>query len=263
MSKVSMPKFAANLTLMYNEHDSLERFSASAKDGFKGGEFLFPYGFAAHEIQSRLIENNLTPVLFNLPPEDWNIGERGIASLPGREEEFKHSVEQALDYARILGNARLHVMAGVIQSGQDRERHRAVYLSNLSYAAQQAAMHGITLLIESINTRDIPGYFLNRQDEAQAICREVGASNLKVQFDIYHCQIVEGDVATKMRRDMNSIGHMQIAGVPERHEPDSGELNYSYLFHLMDELQYDGWVGCGYRPKSGTSSGLGWMQKWF
>jgi 2-dehydrotetronate isomerase len=257
-----MPKFAANLTLMYNEYEFLDRFAAAAQDGFKGVEFLFPYSFAASEIQVRLKDNGLTQVLFNCPPGDWIAGERGIASLPGREDEFKRSIQTALDYAHVLGNKRLHVMAGLIQPTQDRGQHRAVYLRNLAYAVQQAAVHGVTILIEPINTRDMPGYFLTRQDDAHAICREIGAPNLKVQFDLYHCQIVEGDVAMKMRRDIAGIGHMQIAGVPERHEPDIGELNYPYLFQLMDSLEYAGWVGCEYRPRAGTPEGLGWFKAW-
>lgn len=255
-----MPKFAANLTLMYNELDFLDRFAAAASDGFKGVEFLFPYSHHADDIRTRLTNCGLMQVLFNCPPGDWTAGERGIASLPGREEEFRRSVDLALEYARTLGNACLHVMAGLIQPGQDRGHHRDVYLRNLAFAAHQAASQGVTILIEPINFRDMPGYFLNRQDEAQAICKEVGAHNLKVQFDIYHCQIVEGDLATKIRRDIAGIGHFQIAGVPERHEPDIGELNYPYLFRLMDELGYDGWVGCEYRPKAGTSEGLGWLK---
>lgn len=248
--------------MMYNEYPFLDRFAAAATDGFKGVEFLFPYDCAAQEIRTRLDRHGLIQVLFNCPPGDWASGERGIASLPGREEEFKRGIEQALGYARVLGNTRLHVMAGLIQAGQDRARQRAVYLQNLAYAAQQAAPHGITILIEPINPRDMPGYFLNRQDDAHAVCKEVGAPNLKVLFDLYHCQIVEGDLAMKMRRDIGNIGHMQIAGVPQRHEPDTGEINYPYLFRLMDELDYDGWVGCEYRPQAGTSEGLGWLQSW-
>ncbi len=257
-----MPKFAANLTLMYNEQDFLGRFAAAAKDGFRGVEFLFPYGFSADEIKARLDEHGLTQVLFNCPPGNWDAGERGIASLPGREEEFKCSIEKALGYAQTIGNRQLHVMAGLIRPNEDRARHRAVYVNNLYYAARQAAAHGITILIEPINSRDMSGYFLNRQDDAHAICREIGEPNIKVQFDLYHCQIVEGDLAMKMRRDITGIGHMQIAGVPERHEPDLGEINYPYLFCLMDELEYAGWVGCEYRPRAGTSEGLGWLKSW-
>ena len=257
-----MPKFAANLTMMYNEHDFLDRFAAAAADGFKGVEFLFPYAYLAGDIRARLEQHGLTQALFNCPPGDWAAGERGIACLPGREDEFRRGMERALGYASVLGNQCLHVMAGLVKPGQDTAHHEAVYLQNLAYAAEQAAPHGITIVIEPINRRDMPGYFLNRQDEAQAICRDVGAPNLKVLFDLYHCQIVEGDLASKMRRDIAGIAHMQIAGVPERHEPDTGEINYPYLFRLMDELGYNGWVGCEYRPKAGTSEGLSWINNW-
>jgi hydroxypyruvate isomerase len=257
-----MPKFAANLTMMYNEVDFLDRFSAAAKDGFKGVEFLFPYSYLVGDIRSRLEQFNLTQVLFNCPPGDWAAGERGIACLPGREEEFRRGMERALGYAHVLGNKLLHVMAGLLQSPYEPAQQREVYLNNLAYAAQQAALHGITIVIEPINPRDMPGYFLNRQDDAHAICHEVGAPNLKVLLDLYHCQIVEGDLAMKIRRDLHGIGHMQIAGVPERNEPDLGEVNYPYLFGLMDELGYDGWVGCEYRPKGVTSEGLIWINSW-
>ncbi|MFT4068456.1 2-oxo-tetronate isomerase [Paraburkholderia sp.] len=255
-----MPRFAANLTMMYNEHAFLDRFAAAARDGFKAVEFLFPYEFRAGELKARLDAHALTQALFNAPPGDWSGGERGLASLPGREDEFRRSVETALDYARVLGNRKLHVMAGLIAKDQPRDRHRDVYLKNLAYAAQQAQAEQIMVVIEPINTRDIPGYFLNRQDDAQAICAEVGAPNLRVQFDCYHCQIVEGDLAMKLRRDMPGIGHIQIAGVPERHEPDIGELNYPYLFDLIDSLGYDGYIGCEYRPRAATSAGLGWIR---
>jgi 2-dehydrotetronate isomerase len=257
-----MPKFAANLTMMYNEFEFLDRFSAAAKDGFEGVEFLFPYSFLANEIKARLDGNGLTQALFNAPPGDWAAGERGIAALPGRETEFRRGIERALGYASMLGNKRLHVMAGLVEQGQERSRHRDTYLQNLAYAAEQAASHDITITIEPINTRDMPGYFLTRQQEAHAICAEVGTSNLKVQFDLYHCQIMEGDLARAMRRDIADIAYMQIAGVPDRHEPDDGEIQYPYLFRLMDELGYDGWVGCEYRPKAGTSEGLGWLKRW-
>lgn len=255
-----MPRFAANLSTMYNEYAFLDRFAAAARDGFEAVEFLFPYEFSAADIKRRLDENGLTQALFNAPPGDWAAGERGIASLPGREDEFRRSIQTTLDYARVLGNDKLHVMAGLIKPEQSRAAYREVYLKNLAYAAQAAQAHGITVVIEPINTRDMPGFFLNRQDDAQAICAEVGAPNLKVQFDLYHCQIVEGDLAVKLKRDMQGIGHIQIAGVPERHEPDIGELNYPYLFSLIDALGYDGWIGCEYRPRAGTSDGLGWIR---
>ncbi|VBM08382.1 2-oxo-tetronate isomerase [Burkholderia pseudomallei] len=254
-----MLRFAANLTMMYNEHAFLERFAAAARDGFKAVEYLFPYEFPAAELKARLDAHGLVQALFNAPPGDWAAGERGIASLPGREDEFRRAIDTALDYARVIGNDTLHVMAGLIAPTQDRARHRDVYLRNLAHAAEAARAQNVTIVIEPINPRDMPGFFLNRQDDAQAICREVGAPNLLVQFDCYHCQIVEGDLAMKLKRDIAGIGHIQIAGVPQRHEPDVGEIHYPYLFELIDVLGYDGWIGCEYRPKAGTSEGLGWL----
>ncbi len=255
-----MPRLAANLSMLYAEHPFLDRFKAAADDGFAGVEFLFPYEFAAADLKARLADHGLTQALFNAPPGDWEAGERGIASLPGREDEFRRGLDRALEYAAALGCRRLHVMAGLIRPDQDREAHRQAYLENLARAALAAAPAGITVVIEPINPRDMPGFFLNRQDEAQGICAEVGADNLKVQFDIYHCQIVEGDIAMKLQRDMAGIGHIQIAGVPDRHEPDLGELNYPYLFERIDALGYAGWIGCEYRPKAGTSAGLRWAR---
>jgi hydroxypyruvate isomerase len=257
-----MPRFAANLTMMYPEHAFLDRFAAAASDGFKAVEFLFPYEYPAGEIRARLDAHGLELALFNAPPGDWAGGERGIASLPGREAEFRASIAEALEYARVLGNRRLHVMAGLIAPGEDRARHHAVYLANLAHAAKEAAGLGITVVIEPINTRDIPGFFLNRQDEAHAVCAQVDARNLQVQMDLYHCQVVEGDLAMKIRRYIRGVGHMQIAGVPERHEPSLGEINYPYLFELIDSLGYAGWIGCEYRPRGGTSQGLEWVRPW-
>lgn len=255
-----MPRFAANLSMMYQEVGFLDRFAAAAADGFRAVEFLFPYAHPAAEIAARLRDAGVENVLFNLPPGDWDRGERGMAALPGREAEFAASIDRALDYAAALGTPRLHVMAGIPGPEIDRARARATYVANLRLAAARAAAAGLEILIEPINTRDIPGYFINRQDEAQAIRAEVGAVNLKVQFDLYHCQIVEGDLAMKLRRDIAHIGHMQIAGVPERHEPDRGEVNYPFLFEQIDALGYGGWIGCEYRPRAGTSAGLGWAK---
>jgi hydroxypyruvate isomerase len=255
-----MPRFAANLTMMYGEHPFLERFAAAAKDGFRAVEILFPYEHRAAELRARLDAAGLELALVNSPPGDRARGERGLAAIPGREDDFRASIATALEYSRVLGNRRLHVMAGLVAPGGDRARHRDAYVRNLAYAAKEAATLGITVLIEPINTRDIPGYFLNRQDEAHAICREAEEANLKVQMDLYHCQIVEGDLAAKIRQYIAGVGHMQVAGVPERHEPDLGEVNYPYLFALIDELGYDGWIGCEYRPRRGTSEGLGWLQ---
>jgi 2-dehydrotetronate isomerase len=253
-----MPKFAANLSMMYQEHGFLDRFAAAAKDGFQAVEFLFPYGYPAQEISTALTNHGLTLALCNAPPGDWQAGERGLAALPGRKHEFRQSIEKALAYATVLGNKRLHVMAGLAPS-QDHLA-RSTYLENLAHAAQEAALVGITVVIEPINTRDMPGYFLNRQADAHAVCKEVGAANLMVQMDLYHCQIVEGDLAVKLRTYMTAIGHIQVAGVPDRHEPDQGELNYPYLFQLIDELGYSGWIGCEYRPRGQTSAGLTWLR---
>lgn len=257
-----MPRFAANLSMLYPQHDFLARFGAAASDGFEAVEYLFPYDFTAAEIKLRLEDFGLTQALFNAPPGDWGKGERGIASLPGRESEFRSGFQKALEYAAVLGNDRIHVMAGLLPSEDLRQTHHAVYLENLSHAAQEAAKVGITVLIEPINTRDMPGFFLNRQDQGQAVCKEVGADNLKVQFDFYHCQIVEGDVTSKLRRDFAGIGHIQIAGVPDRHEPNMGEVNYPWLFEEIDRLGYTGWIGCEYRPKGDTSEGLQWLRDW-
>jgi hydroxypyruvate isomerase len=254
-----MPRFAANLSMMYQEFAFLDRFAAAAADGFKAVEFLFPYAFPKEEVAKRLRDAGLENVLFNLPPGDWEAGERGMAAIPGREREFAASIDKALDYAEALGCPRLHVMAGIPHASLDRDTCRATYVANLRLAAAMAAKAGRDVLIEPINTRDIPGYFLNRQDDAQAIRAEIGAPNLKIQFDLYHCQIVEGDLAMKLKRDIAYVGHMQIAGVPERHEPDLGEVNYPYLFEVIDRLGYAGWIGCEYRPRNGTRAGLGWF----
>jgi hydroxypyruvate isomerase len=265
-----MPRFAANLTLLYNEYDFLDRFAAAAQDGFHGVEFLFPYAFDAPTLSRCLQDNGLAQVLFNAPPGDWAAGERGLACLPGREAEFRSGFALALDYAHTLNCPRIHVMAGIVVPGADMAAHQASYEANLAWAAEQAAALGCDVLIEPINTRDMPGYFLNRQDAAHAIVQTLGAPNLKVQFDLYHCQVMEGDVATKIRQYLPTgrVGHFQVAGTPERHEPDVGELNYAYLFQVIDAVSaqcgWNGWVGCEYRPQRGaaagaTRQGLGWM----
>ena len=256
-----MPRFAANLSMMYNEHAFLDRFAAAARDGFKGVEFLFPYAFAANELAQRLAAEGLQQVLFNAPPGDFEAGERGVAALPGREAEFRTGFAQALAYADRLQCPRLHVMAGLVPEGADRERMQATYLANLSWAAAQARAAGRAVLIEPINGRDMPGYFLQRQDQAHAVVAAVGDAGLQVQMDLYHCQIVEGDLEMKMRQYLPSgqVGHFQIAGVPARHEPDVGEVNFPHLLALMDTLGYEGWVGCEYRPAGDTSAGLRWL----
>jgi hydroxypyruvate isomerase len=256
-----MPRFAANLSMMYAEHAFLDRFAAAARDGFDAVEYLFPYAHAASELAARLDAHGLQQVLFNGPPGDWDRGERGLACLPGREDEFRRGfLEHALPYAHALRCPRVHLMAGIVPAGADAASLRATYVANLAWAVRQAPQ--IDLLLEPINTRDIPGYFLNRQHDAHAVVQEIGAPNLKVQMDLYHCQIVEGDVAMKLRQYIPTgrVGHLQIAGVPERHEPDIGELHYPYLLDLLDALGYAGHVGCEYRPRAGTSEGLGWWR---
>ena len=194
------------------------------------------------------------------PGSDWATGERGIASIPGREAEFQAGVDLALEYALAMGTSGIHAMAGLLPAGADRARHRAVFVDNLRHAAKALAGQGLTLLIEPINTRDMPGYFLDTQAEAHALRNEIGAANLKVQMDIYHAQIVEGDLSVTLKNNIAGIGHIQIASVPERHEPDEGEVNYRHLFRLLDDLDYQGWVGCEYRPRGKTEDGLGWLK---
>jgi hydroxypyruvate isomerase len=257
-----MDKFAANLSMLYTEYDFLARFQAAAEDGFKGVEFLFPYAWPAAELAARLRDAGLSQVLFNTPPGREDAGERGMACLPGRDAEFRESIGRALEYAEALACPRVHVMAGIAPRDADPRRLRDTYVRNLAWAAEAAASAGRDVLIEPINTRDIPGYYLNRQADAHAIVVEIGAPNLKVQMDLYHCQIVEGDLETRIRQYIPTgrVGHMQIAGVPDRHEPDAGEVNYPHLFGVLDALHYDGWIGCEYRPAEGTRAGLGWLR---
>lgn len=257
--------------MLYQEHAFLDRFEAAARDSFEAVEFLFPYEHPASEIAARLQGNGLQQVLFNMPPGDWNAGERGIACLAGRETEFREGVVRALAYAQALACPRVHVMAGLVPAGVERESLRATYVANLRWAAALAGRQGVSLMIEPINTRDIPGFFLNRQDHAHDLITEIGAVNVQVQMDLYHCQIVEGDLAMKIRQYLPTgrVGHFQIAGVPLRQEPDVGELNYNYLFEVIDDVStecgWQGWVGCEYRPArgtepGGTSAGLGWRR---
>lgn len=260
-----MPKFAANLSLMYTELPFPARFAAAAADGFRGVECQFPYAWPAAELAERCTGAGLEQVLINAPPGEFAAGERGLACLPGREADFRRAfADFALTYAVALRCPRVHVMAGLVPPDGERARLQATFVDNLAWAAREAAAAGVQVLIEPINLRDMPGYFLNRQEHAHAIVELVGAPNLVVQMDLYHCQIVEGDVAMKLRHWLAperraSVGHLQIAGVPDRREPDDGELCYPYLFRLLDELGWDGWVGAEYRPRAGTSEGLGWF----
>ncbi len=276
-----MPRFAANLSMLYTEVPFLDRFAAAAADGFQFVEYLFPYAWPAEQLADLLARNGLQQVLFNAPPGGgnqpaaidaaWAAGMRGTACLPGHEAEFQAGVTLALHYARQLQCRRVHLMAGLVPAGLSRDVAHATYVANLRWAAAQAATQGVDLLIEPINTRDMPGFFLNYQAQAHAVRAEVGASNLFVQMDLYHCQIMEGDLAAKLRQYLpaGGVGHIQIAGVPERHEPDVGEINHAYLFKVLDDVAaacgWDGFVGCEYRPargaaKGATSSGLGWLK---
>lgn len=257
-----MPKFVANLSFLFQEVGFLDRFEVAASVGFSGVEYLFPYDFPAEDLAKRLKALGLEQVLFNLPPGDWATGERGIAALPEREAMFEESVERALAYARTLGCPQVHAMAGIPPRAAQRGKCEEVYVRNLRFAAEKLKPHAIRLLIEPINTRDIPGYFLNTVAQARRVIEKVGSDNLFIQMDLYHCQVMEGDLAEKIRANLGLIRHFQIAGNPGRHEPDIGEVNYPYLFDLMDELGYRGWVGCEYRPKGNTVAGLGWARRY-
>lgn len=257
-----MPRFAANLSMLFAELAFLDRFAAAAAAGFTAVEFLFPYDYPAAQLAELLARHRLTQVLFNLPPGDWAAGERGLAALPGREAEFAEQLGRALDYAQALGCKRLHAMAGIPGPDVAREAAFETYVANLARACAAAAPLGIAITIEPINQRDMPGYFLSRQADARRAIEAVGADNLGLQFDLYHCQITEGDLAHHLEALAPLIAHIQIAGVPERHEPDSGEINYPYLFEKMDALGYAGWVGCEYRPRGATLAGLGWLKRW-
>jgi hydroxypyruvate isomerase len=259
----TMPRFSANLSFLFGEVPFLDRFGEAARAGFTAVEFAFAYEYPPRELAARLQEHSLSLVLINAPPGDMAAGDRGLAAQPGREHEFAASLATALNYAHALSCPRVHVMAGVVPGGADpaqREQQRSTFVRNLRFAAREAEERGVELTIEPINTRDMPGYLLNTQAEAHAIREEVGADNLKVQMDLYHAQVVEGDLSEKLKRWLPHIGHIQIAGVPGRHEPDVGEINYAHVFALLDELRYPGWVGCEYRPLAGTAAGLRWMK---
>jgi hydroxypyruvate isomerase len=255
-----MPRFAANLSMMFQDIPFLERFAAARKAGFAGVEFLFPYAFDKAQILAQRKDAGLAQILFNAPPGDWDAGERGFAALPARRDVFRRTFEQALDYAVALENPRIHVMAGIPAAGDDLSACAGCFTENLAWAAGLARPHDVTLLIEPLNATDMPGYFLKSADQAAGILDRVGAPNVKLQYDLYHQQMSRGAVAEHLRRHFKIIGHIQVAGVPGRHEPDAlQELNVPYLFDLIDELGYDGWIGCEYRPRQGTEAGLAWL----
>jgi 2-dehydrotetronate isomerase len=257
-----MPKFAANLSFIFQEVGFLDRFAAAAQSGFKAVEYLGAYDHRPETVAAQLETHGLTQALFNMPPGNWAAGERGLAALPGREAEFRAGVDTALTYAKATKCRLLHAMAGLVPDGADRGEAERSYVANLRYAAERAAPEGVTVIIEPINTRDIPGYFLNTTTQAMAIIERVGHPNLQLQLDLYHVQIMEGDLAHKIRALAGRYPHIQIAGNPGRHEPDIGEINYPFLFDLLDEIGYAGWIGCEYRPKGETGAGLGWARRY-
>ncbi len=253
-----MPKFAANLSMLFTELDFLERFGAAREAGFDAVEFLFPYAYDAAQMAALLRRHALTLVLHNMPPGDWAAGERGMACDPLRAAEFRAGVALALSYATQLGVRQLHCMAGIAPPHATPSLARQTFIDNLRYAADQCGPHGIDVLIEPINTYDIPGYFLSHSRQALDIIADCGRDNLFLQYDIYHMQRMEGELSNTIRANLPLIKHMQLADTPGRHEPGSGEINYRHLFALLDELGYAGWIGCEYHPRAGTVAGLGW-----
>ena len=253
-----MTKLAANLTMLYNEVDFLDRFEAAAKSGFKGVEYLFPYAYPKEQLAERLERHRLTQVLHNLPAGDWAKGERGIACHPDRVGEFQEGVGRAIDYAAALKCQQVNCLAGIAPAGVDPTKVRATFVSNLRFAADKLAAAGIKLLIEPINTFDIPGFFLSRTQQALDLIRDTGSSNLFVQYDIYHMQRMEGELANTIKAHLGQIAHVQLADNPGRNEPGTGEINYRFLFGFLDAIGYGGWIGCEYKPKANTTEGLVW-----
>lgn len=257
-----MPRLAANLSMMFNEVPFLDRFAAAARAGFQAVEYLFPYEFPAAEVRSRLDGAGLKQVLFNMPPGNWAAGERGLASLHGRQAEFRDSVGKALEYAAALECGLVHCMAGIPPAGTPFATAAAVYAANLAWAAERATPAGVKLVIEPINHRDMPGFHLNTMEQGAAVVEAIGRDRLGLQFDIYHCQVTEGDITKRMEALMPIIAHMQIADVPARNEPGTGEIGWEYVFRRVDELGYQGWVGCEYRPLGDTVAGLEWRKRY-
>ncbi|MFN3988102.1 MAG: hydroxypyruvate isomerase [Rhodocyclaceae bacterium] len=256
-----MPRFNANLTMLFNEVDFLDRFEAAAQAGFEGVECLFPYAWDKQQIAERLDRFGLKQVLHNLPAGDWNAGERGIACHPGRVGEFQDGVGRAIEYATALGCTQLNCLAGIAPPGVAPERLRQTLVDNLRFAADALGKAGIRLLIEPINSYDIPGFYLNRTAHAAELIDAVGSDNLFIQYDIYHAQRMEGELANTIARHLARIAHMQLADNPGRHEPGTGEINYAWLFRFIDQCGYDGWIGCEYKPAGTTTDGLDWRTR--
>ncbi len=256
-----MPRFAANLSMLFTEHPFLDRFEHAAAAGFQAVEFMFPYAFEAEAIRQRLDQSGLQLVLHNLPAGDWDAGERGIACLPGRQAEFRAGVAQGITCAQTLGVGQLNCLAGKAPAGIDGAVLHATFVENLRFAAAAFQAANLRLLIEPINHFDIPGFFLTRTAQAAAILGEVGASNAFIQYDLYHAQRMEGELAATIEKYLPRIGHIQIADNPGRHEPGTGEISYPFLLGHLDRIGYGGWVGCEYKPATTTEAGLGWLQQ--
>jgi hydroxypyruvate isomerase len=257
-----VPKLAANLSMLFTEAPFLERFERAARAGFKAVEFLFPYEHAPEDVAAAARDNKISIALFNLPPGDWAGGQRGFASLPGREKDFAESLETAVRYAKVLRPGCLHVMAGIPPQDADPQACRAAFIGNVRRAAEALAPLNIPALIEPCNPRDMPGFYLNRQEQAVSLLDEIAHPNAGLQMDFYHCQIVQGDLTVHLRDNIARIRHIQISAAPERHEPDTGEINYPFILSELDRLGYAGWVGCEYRPKGKTEDGLGWARSY-
>jgi len=255
-----MPKFAANLTMLFTELPFLERFKAAADAGFAAVEFLFPYEYRKSDLIAALKDNGLTLVLHNLPAGNWAGGERGIACHPDRAADFRAGVDRAIEYATALDCPQVNCLAGILPEGTAREAAEAVLTANLRYAADRLEAAKIGLLLEPVNSRDIPGFFVDRPSYGLKIISATGSKNLKLQYDIYHAQVMEGDLANTIERNLARIGHIQLADNPGRHEPGTGEINYPYLFRRIDGLGYTGWIGCEYKPMGETAEGLSWLK---
>ena len=255
-----MPKFSANLTFLYTDLPLLDRFAAARKSGFEAVEYMSPYEESKSDLVARLRDNGLTQALHNLPVGDWAAGERGIAVLPDRVDEFRRGVAKAIDYAAALGCGQVNCIVGLAPAGADASLLRKTLVGNLAYAARELGQAGIKLLIEPCNTRDMPGFFLSHTGQALALIDEIGSDNLFLQYDIYHMQVMEGDLARTVEANLPRIAHVQLADNPGRHEPGTGEINYPFLFGHLDRIGYSGWIGCEYRPLTSVDAGLGWMK---